>query len=410
MPYGSFHVSIEESVRNAVRLVKEGGAEAVKVEGGERRIELIARLVEAEIPVMGHVGLTPQSVNAHGRIPRAGKNERRGAAGGARRAGRGSGGSVCRGAGIDAARTGGADHRETSHSHDRHRRGSGLRRPDAGVPRLSVGLTHWATRRNSCGGMRIFRAEISRAVAEYCEDVRGGAFPSDAESYHSAAELREQAPAAPAALNRRRSTIRAVPLLKGATSMNIEDFRLLYEFNAWANQRTLEACAALTPEQFTRDLGSSFQLRARHAGAHLRRANGSGWSAGTGRSPQRFPAAADFPDFEAVRRRWAEIERDLLDYVASLTPEDLQRVIELQDHGRRASRAAAVADACSTWRITAPIIAGRSRRCCGNWERSPVSTDHDRLLPRAQRATGCIVAPARLPRRSDGNRFTPLNG
>ncbi len=66
MPFGSFHVSLEESVRNAVRLVKEGGAEAVKVEGGERRIELIARLVEAEIPVMGHVGLTPQSVNAMG--------------------------------------------------------------------------------------------------------------------------------------------------------------------------------------------------------------------------------------------------------------------------------------------------------------------------------------------------------
>ena len=45
MPYGSFHVSIEESVRNAVRLVKEGGAEAVKIEGGERRLELIARLI-----------------------------------------------------------------------------------------------------------------------------------------------------------------------------------------------------------------------------------------------------------------------------------------------------------------------------------------------------------------------------
>src|SRR5580700_10473779 len=66
MPYGSFHVSIEESIRNAVRLVKEGGAEAVKIEGGERRIELIARLVEAEIPVMGHVGLTPQSFHSLG--------------------------------------------------------------------------------------------------------------------------------------------------------------------------------------------------------------------------------------------------------------------------------------------------------------------------------------------------------
>ena len=66
MPYGSFHVSTDESIRNAMRLIKEGGAEAVKIEGGERRLELISRLVEAEIPVMGHVGLTPQSINALG--------------------------------------------------------------------------------------------------------------------------------------------------------------------------------------------------------------------------------------------------------------------------------------------------------------------------------------------------------
>src|ERR1700738_2144310 len=66
MPYGSYHTDTAESLRNAVRFVKEAGAEAVKVEGGERRLELIARLTEAEIPVMGHVGLTPQSVNALG--------------------------------------------------------------------------------------------------------------------------------------------------------------------------------------------------------------------------------------------------------------------------------------------------------------------------------------------------------
>ena len=53
-------------MRHAVRFVKEAGAEAVKVEGGERRMELIARLVEAEIPVMGHIGLTPQSLHALG--------------------------------------------------------------------------------------------------------------------------------------------------------------------------------------------------------------------------------------------------------------------------------------------------------------------------------------------------------
>src|SRR5215475_1246900 len=66
MPFGSYHADTAESLRNAVRFVKEGGAEAVKVEGGERRLELIARLTEAEIPVMGHVGLTPQSLNALG--------------------------------------------------------------------------------------------------------------------------------------------------------------------------------------------------------------------------------------------------------------------------------------------------------------------------------------------------------
>src|SRR5271166_3960224 len=73
MPFGSFHVSIEETIRNAIRLVKEGGAEAVKVEGGERRIELIAKLVEAEIPVMGHIGLTPQSLHALGGFQVQGK-------------------------------------------------------------------------------------------------------------------------------------------------------------------------------------------------------------------------------------------------------------------------------------------------------------------------------------------------
>jgi len=66
MPYGSYQIDTAESLRHAVRFLKEAGAEAVKVEGGERRMELIARLVEAEIPVMGHVGLTPQSVHAFG--------------------------------------------------------------------------------------------------------------------------------------------------------------------------------------------------------------------------------------------------------------------------------------------------------------------------------------------------------
>ncbi len=66
LPYGSFHVSPEDTVRNALRLVKEAGVTAVKVEGGRHRLEVIEALLKAEIPVMGHLGLTPQSVNRLG--------------------------------------------------------------------------------------------------------------------------------------------------------------------------------------------------------------------------------------------------------------------------------------------------------------------------------------------------------
>src|ERR1700675_3289536 len=79
MPYGSYHDDPMAAVRHAVRFVKEAGAEAVKIEGGERRMDLIARLVEAEIPVMGHIGLTPQSVNALGGFRVQGKTEEAGA-------------------------------------------------------------------------------------------------------------------------------------------------------------------------------------------------------------------------------------------------------------------------------------------------------------------------------------------
>lgn len=66
MPYGSFHINADETVRNALQLMKEGGAEAVKLEGGRNRVELVKRLVDEEIPVMAHIGLTPQSVHKLG--------------------------------------------------------------------------------------------------------------------------------------------------------------------------------------------------------------------------------------------------------------------------------------------------------------------------------------------------------
>jgi 3-methyl-2-oxobutanoate hydroxymethyltransferase len=66
MPFGSYHASVEQAVASAVRLMKEGGAHAVKLEGGERVADRIAALARLQIPVMGHVGLTPQSVHQFG--------------------------------------------------------------------------------------------------------------------------------------------------------------------------------------------------------------------------------------------------------------------------------------------------------------------------------------------------------
>jgi len=76
MPYMSFQVSKEEAVKNASRFVKEAGARAVKIEGAtDCRLETIQALKEADIPVMGHVGLTPQSINQIGSFKVRGKNK-----------------------------------------------------------------------------------------------------------------------------------------------------------------------------------------------------------------------------------------------------------------------------------------------------------------------------------------------
>src|SRR5436853_738017 len=74
MPYLSYHISLEESVRNAGEFIR-AGAQAVKIEGGKaQRIKTVAAILDAEIPVMGHIGLTPQSVNAIGGFKLQGKN------------------------------------------------------------------------------------------------------------------------------------------------------------------------------------------------------------------------------------------------------------------------------------------------------------------------------------------------
>ena len=75
MPFMSYEVSVEEAVRNAGRLMKEGRADAVKLEGGVRVAEQIRAIVKAGIPVMGHIGLTPQSINVFGGFKVQGKSE-----------------------------------------------------------------------------------------------------------------------------------------------------------------------------------------------------------------------------------------------------------------------------------------------------------------------------------------------
>jgi len=73
MPFLTYQVSTAEAVRNAGRLIQEGGASAVKLEGGHKRVQLVKRLVDEEIAVMGHIGLTPQSINQLGNYRVQGK-------------------------------------------------------------------------------------------------------------------------------------------------------------------------------------------------------------------------------------------------------------------------------------------------------------------------------------------------
>ncbi len=74
MPYATYHAGADEAVHNAMRFLKESGAEAVKIEGGAKRVELVERMLDAEIPVVGHIGLTPQSVNVMGGYKVQGKS------------------------------------------------------------------------------------------------------------------------------------------------------------------------------------------------------------------------------------------------------------------------------------------------------------------------------------------------
>ncbi len=108
--------------------------------------------------------------------------------------------------------------------------------------------------------------------------------------------------------------------------MNAADFKTLFRYNAWANRRTLEACATLNDEQFTIDLESSFRS-VRDTLVHIMAVEQIWLARWRQNWDGSFLQAADFPTLDSVRDKWKGIEADLLAYVDGLSDEDTARVI-----------------------------------------------------------------------------------
>ncbi|HKP71328.1 MAG TPA: 3-methyl-2-oxobutanoate hydroxymethyltransferase [Pyrinomonadaceae bacterium] len=192
MPYGSYHTGGDDAVRAALRLVKEGGAEAVKLEGGRARAEVVRRLVAEEIPVMGHIGLTPQSVNKLGGFRLQGKT-------------------------AEAARALVEDARALEAAgafalvlEVVPREIAKIVTASVSVPTIGIGagehcdaqvlvihdllgLSFSPTRPRFVRQYADLRAQMTEAISRFAEDVRSGAYPAENESYplprEAAAEL-----------------------------------------------------------------------------------------------------------------------------------------------------------------------------------------------------------------------------
>lgn len=189
MPWMSYHTGSRDAVINAGRLVREGGAEAVKLEGGASRVKAIGRIVDAEIPVMGHLGLTPQSFHAMGGYRVQAKN-------------------------VDAAR------KLIEDAHAIVEAGvfaivlegipsvlADIVTREVPVPTIGIGAG------NTCDGQVLvfhdvlgmgggnypkfvrsyadLRAASIEALRTYAADVENGAFPAEAETYHMADDIAE---------------------------------------------------------------------------------------------------------------------------------------------------------------------------------------------------------------------------
>jgi len=189
MPYGSYQASDKDGVRNAMRFIKEAGAQAVKIEGGVRRAELVRRLYEAEVPVVGHIGLTPQAVHRMGGYRVQGQSV------GAIEA-LYDDAAALEAAGAMAVVLEGIPREVAAEITAR-----------SGVPTIGIGagpecdgqilVFHDLFNLTFAPAAKFTRqyadgaAFFAEALGRYREDVVGGTFPSDAESYHLRREVRE---------------------------------------------------------------------------------------------------------------------------------------------------------------------------------------------------------------------------
>ena len=190
LPYGAYHVNEEKSLEVAIRYVKEGGAEAVKLEGGRKRAPLVRRMVDAEVPVMAHIGLTPQSVHAMGGYKVQGKT-------------------------LESASELLADAEALEDAGAFALILEGMPRELAAIvtqrlriPTLGIGagpdcdgqilVFHDLVGLSSLPRAKFVRpyadiaANLRQALARFREDIVRGRFPDDSESYHWPAGLREQ--------------------------------------------------------------------------------------------------------------------------------------------------------------------------------------------------------------------------
>lgn len=194
LPFGSYHTSDADGIHNALRLVKEGGAEAVKLEGGRKQAPLVERLVDAEIPVMGHIGLTPQAIHRMGGYRVQGKTAEAGQAL------------------LEDARALEAAGAFAIVLEGMPRELAAWITQEVRIPTIGIGAgpdcdgqilvfhdlvgLSFGTRPKFVRPYANLSEEIRRALEAYADDVRSATFPSDQESYHlpSARVLTEPRP------------------------------------------------------------------------------------------------------------------------------------------------------------------------------------------------------------------------